>query len=140
VAHLARRFHALCHAALMEVMGPENLVPTEFAVIASVHDAPGIDQGQLAERVGIDLATARRIVKRLERRGFVQQALNAGGGRSRVLSPTPAGIEVLQRLRPATRAAQDQVMAPLSDGEREMLLDLLARVIKARGVKAGGSD
>jgi DNA-binding MarR family transcriptional regulator len=95
VAHLARRFHALCHAALMEVMGPENLVPTEFAVIASVHDAPGIDQGQLAERVGIDLATARRIVKRLERRGFVQRALNAGGGRSRVLSPTPAGIEVL---------------------------------------------
>jgi class 3 adenylate cyclase/DNA-binding MarR family transcriptional regulator len=140
VAHLARRFHALCHAALMEVMGPENLVPSEFAVIASVHDAPGIDQGQLAERVGIDLATARRIVKRLERRGFVQRALNAGNGRSRVLSPTPAGIEVLQRLRPATRAAQDQVMAPLSDGEREMLLDLLARVIKARGVKAGGSD
>ena len=70
----------------------------------------------------------------------MQQTLNAGGGRSRVLSPTPAGIEVLQRLRPATRAAQDQVMAPLSDGEREMLLDLLARVIKARGVKAGGSD
>jgi len=58
-----------------------------------------------------------------------------------VFSATPAGAEILQRLRPAIRAAQDRVMAPLSDREREMLLDLLARVIKAGDLKAGsGSD
>ena len=48
--------------------------------------------------------------------------------------------EILQRLRPAIRAAQDRVMAPLSDREREMLIDLLARVIKARDVKAGSGS
>jgi adenylate cyclase len=138
-AHLARRFHGLCHAALMEVMGAEDLEPVVFAAIASVHDAPGIDQGQLAERIGIDLPTARRIVKRLERRGFVERSPKAGGGRSHVLGPTPAGTEILQRLRPAIRAALDRVMAPLSDRERETLTDLLARVIKARDVKASGS-
>jgi adenylate cyclase len=140
-AHLARRFHGLCHAALMEVMGAEDLEPVLFGAIASVHDAPGIDPGQLAERIGVDLATARRIVKRLERRGFVERSPKAGGGRSQVLGPTPAGAEILQRLRPAIRAGIDRVMAPLSDREREMLIDLLARVIKAGDVKAGsGSD
>ena len=139
-AHLARRVHALCHAALMEVMGPEDLEPVEFAAIASVHDAPGIDQGQLAERMGIDLATARRIVRRLERRGFVEHLPKAGSGRSQVFVVTPAGGEILQRLRPAIRAAQDRVMAPLSDRERETLIDLLARVIKTGDVKAGGGS
>jgi DNA-binding MarR family transcriptional regulator len=124
----------------MEVMGAEDLEPVEFAAIASVHDAPGIDQGQLAERIGIDLAAARRIVKRLERRGFVERSPKAGSGRSQALSPTPVGAEILQRLRPAIRAAQDSVMAPLSDREREMLIDLLARVIKARDIKAGGGS
>jgi adenylate cyclase len=111
-----------------------------FAAIASVHDAPGIDSGQLAERIGVDLATARRIVKRLEDRGFVERSSKAGGGRSQVLGLTPAGAEILQRLRPAIRAGMDRVMAPLSDRERETLIDLLARVIKARDVKAGSSD
>jgi hypothetical protein len=35
------------------------------------------------------------------------------------------------------RAAQNRVIAPLSDREREMLIDLLARVIKVRDIKAG---
>jgi hypothetical protein len=31
-------------------------------------------------------------------------------------------------------------MAPLSDREREMFIDLLARVIKVRDLKAGGGS
>jgi class 3 adenylate cyclase/DNA-binding MarR family transcriptional regulator len=139
-AHLARRFHALCHAAMLEVVGPEDLEPVEFAAIASIHDAPGIDQGQLAERMGMDLATSRRVVKRLEHRGFVERSPKPDGGRSQTFSPTSAGAEILQRLRPPIRAAQDRVMAPLSDREREVLIDLLARVIKAGDVKAGGGN
>jgi DNA-binding MarR family transcriptional regulator len=64
----------------------------------------------------------------------------AGGGRSPAFGPTPAAAEILQRLRPPIRAAHDRIMAPLSDREREMLLDLLGRVIKAGDVKAGGGD
>ena len=105
--------------------GPEDLEPVEFAAIASIHDAPGIDHGQLAERMGMDLATARRVAKRLERRGFVERVPKAGGGRSQAFGPTPAAAEILQRLRPAIRAAQDRIMAPLSDREREVLIDLL---------------
>jgi adenylate cyclase len=137
-AHLARRFHALCHAAMMEVVGPEDLEPVAVAVIASVHDAPGIGQDQLVERTGIDLATVRRIIRRLERRGFVERSPKAGRGRSPVLGITPAGEEILRRLRPALRAAQDRIMAPLSNRERETLIDLLARVIKVTDIKAGG--
>ncbi len=131
-SHLARRFHALCHAALTGITGPEDLEPIEYAAIASIHDAPGIDLTRLGERMGIDLATAMQIVKRLEHLGFVEWS---GNERSRRLDATPAGVEILLRLRPAIRAAHDDIMAPLSDRERELLISLLLRVIKARDAK-----
>jgi len=139
-SHLARRFHALCHAAMQEVTSAENMEPVEFGCLSSVHDAPGIDQQQLAERMGLDLATARRIVKQLERRGFIECSPPDGRGRSRTLVVTPTGGKVIEQLRPSIRAAHDRIVAPLSDREREVLLDLLARVIKAGDVKSSSSS
>ena len=140
-SHLARRFHALCHAAMKEVVSAEEIEePLEYGSLSSIHDAPGIDEQRLAERMGIDLATARRMVKRLKRRGFIEHSPGSGDGRSGGFVVTPAGGKVVERLRPIVRAAHDRIMAPLSDREREMLLDLLARVIKAEDVKSGGSS
>jgi class 3 adenylate cyclase/DNA-binding MarR family transcriptional regulator len=138
-SHLARRFHALCHAAILQVTGADDLEPMEYASLSSVHDAPGIGQRELAERMGLDPATAARVVERLERRGFMAE--KAGNGGARALGITPAGEEVVKRLRPAIRAVHDRLMAPLSDRERELLLDLLARVIKTGDAKASaGGD
>jgi DNA-binding MarR family transcriptional regulator len=135
-AHLARRFHVLCHAAMMEVTSSENLEPVEFAAIASLNDAPGIDPDRLVERMGIDLATARQIVSSLERRGFVERPPMTDSEQPCVLAVTTAGKNILQRLSPAIFAAQDRVMAPLSDREREMLINLLTRVIKVGDAKS----
>jgi len=140
-SHLARRFHALCHAAVKEVTSAEDMEePLEYGSLSSIHDAPGIDEQRLAERMGYDLATARRIVKRLKQRGFVEQSPKAASSHSRALGVTPAGAQVVERLRPAIRAAHDRLMAPLSDREREVLLDLLGRVIKAGDVKSSSSS
>ena len=126
---------------MMEVTSSENLKPVEFAAIASLNDAPGIDPDRLVERMGIDLSTTRRIVSSLEHRGFVERSLEAGSKSPCVLHVTPAGRNILQRLTPAIISAQDRVMAPLSDREREMLIDLLTRIIKVGNIKAGdGND
>src|SRR5262249_50181046 len=140
VTHLARRFHGLFHAATMEVTGPENLEPVDTGAMASLNEARDLDLARLVERMGIDLSTARRIVRRLERRGFVERLPTAGRGRSYVFRLTPAGENILRRLSPAIRAARDKVMAPLSDREREMLIDLMTRVIKVGEDKKGGGN
>jgi DNA-binding MarR family transcriptional regulator len=137
VSHLARRFHTVCHAALMEVTGPENLEPVDFAALASLNDAPGIGPDRLVDRMGIDLSGAWRIVRRLERRGFVKRSPTAGRGRSYVFGLTPAGENILERLSPAMHAAQERVMAPLSDRERDMLINLLTRIIKVGDAQTG---
>jgi DNA-binding MarR family transcriptional regulator len=141
VSHLARRFYGLFHAAFLEVTGPENLEPVDTGAMASLNEAPGIDLARLVERMGIDLPTARRIVRRLERRGFVERSQTSGGGRSYVFRLTPAGENIRKRLSPVILAAQDRVMAPLSEREQEMLIELLTRIIKVGNIKAGdGND
>ena len=129
-AHLARRYHEICHAALLAVIGSEDLEGIEYAVLASLEDSPGIDRNRLAERIGIDLRNATRILKRLASRGFVEAEL---GSRKRLpaFTLTGSGLEVRRRLRPAIGAALDRVVAPLSNGERELLQDILTRVIQA---------
>jgi len=138
--YLVRRLYTILLKALTQVVEPEGLGPLDAPVLASISDAPGIDQCQLAERLGIDLGKAKRAVGRLEDRGLIERVLSATGRHSRGLRLTPAGLEVRERLRPAVIAAEDRVMAPLSQIERETLKDLITRVIRANEVKAADQN
>lgn len=129
--NLGRRFHTILNRALVDVTKPEGLTLVEPAVLASLHDAPNIDERRLAERIGIDLPSAQRMVKHLELLGFVSRTPGKHGRDQRLLSLTPAGLDLYARLYPAIVAVRDRVMAALSERERETLQDLLARVINA---------
>jgi adenylate cyclase len=134
--HLSRRFRAILFDAKEELIKLEGLTPVEPAVLASLNDAPQIDARRLAERIGVDLASARRMVKHLESKGLVRRTASETNRGSSHLQLTKEGIELWRRLRPMILNAGDRVMAPLSERERDTLHDLLARVIKAnaRGV------
>jgi DNA-binding MarR family transcriptional regulator len=140
---LGRRFHTILNRALVDVTKPEGLTLVEPAVLASLHDAPNIDERRLAERIGIDLASAQRMVRHLELLGFVCRVQGKHRHELRLLSLTPAGLDLYARLYPAIVAVRDRVMAALSEREREALQDLLARVINANELKShrrsGGS-
>ena len=84
-----------------------------------------------AGRVGIGQAVAARSAARLEEKELVTRTSDAGKPRSWVFGMTPEGIGVRLRLRTALIVAQDRLMAPLSDRERETLKDLIRRVIEA---------
>ncbi|WP_210172808.1 adenylate/guanylate cyclase domain-containing protein, partial [Sinorhizobium fredii] len=142
-ANLVRRCHTIFRDALTEVSRREGLEPIEFAILASLGDAPGISQRVLAKRVGIDAGTARRMIKRLERHGLVQQLSKLDRRNALGLMLTQSGAELYPRLRPAMDGVLDRAMAPLSDHERESLRDLLARIImanEARGENGRARD
>jgi class 3 adenylate cyclase/DNA-binding MarR family transcriptional regulator len=134
--HLGRRFQAICLNALREVIKPEGLTAVEPAVLASLNDAPHIDESYLAERIGVERASAQRMVKHLEAKGLVSRAAGLSRRGSHPLELTPAGAELWKRLHPMILGAADRIMAPLSEHERETLHDLLARVIKANARRA----
>jgi adenylate cyclase len=136
--YLLRRLFSIMFKALREAEKTVGLAFLDAPVLASIEDKPGIDQRELAEWLAIDIKKAKRIVERLEQRGLIEKVANAGARLLQGLALTEAGREIRERLRPLATAAEDRIMAPLSETEREMFQDLAARVIKANEVKNRG--
>jgi class 3 adenylate cyclase/DNA-binding MarR family transcriptional regulator len=130
-AHLARRFHQLCHGPLIEITKTRGLIPVEFAALASIDDSPAMDADRLAMRLGAAQAEARRMLRLLHKKALVRPKSAGGKKPQQIFSITAKGRRLLQSLRPKIFAAQDRVMAALSEQERQVLQELLTRVIKA---------
>lgn len=129
-AHLARRFHQVCLGVLAEVTESQNLSPLQFAVLAALHDEPGLDQRRLAQRLAVDAVTAGHLVDALEKNHLLDRQVHPDDRRARVLSLSQAGLELRLRLRPALADAHARILAPLSQKEQATLLALLTRVVE----------
>lgn len=136
---LARRFFQICMTVTAEGLVSEDLSPMQFGVLAylsSVTGTPDIDQNGLAARLGIDRASTSQLVEHLAARGLVDRRVNGSDRRARLLRLTPRGERLRARLHPAQIANQMRVLAPLSPRERELLLDLLVRVVESNHLLA----
>lgn len=130
-----RRLFGILFKALKEAEKTVGLAFLDAPVLASIEDKPGIDQRELADWLAIDIRKVRRIVTRLEVRRLIEKVPSAGARSLQGLTLTETGTATRERLRPAATAAEDRIMAPLSETEREMFRALAARVIKANEVK-----
>ena len=70
------------------------------------------------------------VVERLEAKGLIFRRVNGADRRAKLLRLTPRGKKLHARLYPRAFAGQQRILSVLAPDEREMLLDLLARVIE----------
>jgi len=136
---LARRFFQISIAAVADVVAEADLTPLQMGVLSYVNKTngePGIDQVGLAARLGIDRNNAGVIVLELEERGLIERRVSNADRRARHLYLTPQGEKTYLRLTPNTGAAVDRILAPLQPRERELLLDLLTRVVQGNAAYA----
>ena len=116
-AHLARRFHQICLGAVAEVIGPTGVTPSEYAVLVSIVDLPGLHQHRLATCLGIDPMSASQTIDRLEHMGLINRRVDPSDSRACVL--TRRGARLWRRLKPLLSTAQERIMAPLKGVERQ---------------------
>ena len=135
-AALARRFDQICVSTLAQALAGEDLTPLEFAVLRYVDEEPGIDQSGLCERLGIDRNSASLMVNRLESNGHLTRRVDGNDRRARLLKLTPSGKRLHDRVRPKTFAGWQRMLSVLKPTERELLLDLLVRVIEGNRILA----
>src|SRR5882757_8488122 len=129
-AHLARRFHQVCLGITAEVTQRAGLTPVEYAMIAALADAPDIDQGSLAARLGIDTVSTHHLIHRLVAAHFIEQRVNPEDRRARALRLTARGQALHEKLRVDARASQDRILAPLAPKERTLFLDMMTRLVE----------
>src|SRR4051812_46720603 len=133
---LARRFFQICTTATAEALAGKDLTPLQYAVLAYLIGEPDIDQSSLAARLGIDRNTTSVLVDELEAKGLLTRRVNGADRRARLLRLTPRGQKLHTRVHPLTFAGQQELLSVLAPDERDILLDLLVRLIEGNRVRA----
>jgi len=110
---LARRFD--------EAMRPFGLTSGQFSLLMSLNRPLPPRMGAVAELLAMDRTTLTAALKPLERRGLVQVSQDPADRRSRLLSPTAAGLATLASAVPIWRRMHAELDALLPDGDPDAL-------------------
>jgi len=136
---LTRRVQQICMAMAADSVAGVGLTPVEYGAMACLNKQdgePGIDQIGLAARLGVDRNSASVLVSELADKGLVERRVDDADRRARLLRLTAKGERLFLQVRKGTLAAQAHVVETLTASEREVLLDLLTRIIAAKGAYA----
>jgi DNA-binding MarR family transcriptional regulator len=107
----------------------------EWVVLREMYELGRTSPGVVAERIGMTRGTASKLVDRLLAKKLVTRAERSDDRRFQDIGLTPAA----RRMVPALGAIADRndrhFFAPLSQQERETLLDLLKKLAQAHGLR-----
>lgn len=129
--HLARRLHQLAVALFAQEVGDLRLTPVQYAALHAICAEPGLDQKTLAGRIGYDTSTIAGVIDRLEARGLVGRNASEFDRRVRLVTPTPAGLALLDAVMAPMLRTQQRLLEPLKANERKELLRLMQVLLDA---------
>lgn len=129
--HLIRRLHQIAISIFLDEVDGQTLTPVQYAAMVAIRARPGIDQAELSRAIAFDRSTIGGVIDRLEHKGYVERRLSPSDRRTRQLFLKPHGADLLGRLASAVDRSQSRFLEPLSDDERQLLMDMLRRLVEA---------
>lgn len=113
------------------VLAPLDLRATQFSLLAEIDRLGPIAINPLADAMIMDRATLGHNLRPLEARGYIRAEVDKDDRRSRRISLTPVGRNVLARANKLWRRAQDRFEATIGAQESAALRRMLRRVADA---------
>lgn len=130
VGFLLARAHWLFHYRAQEVLADsEGLSIKHFGALSVIADEGPLSQQLLGERMMVDRTTMVTVIDDLERTGMVTRRRNPSDRRAYALEATAAGRAWQARAETELIAAQDELLGPLGDSERDQLRALLQKLL-----------
>jgi DNA-binding MarR family transcriptional regulator len=111
--------------------GP-GLRAVEFTVLALVQANPRLTAGQLAKALAVTPPNITMWLDRLEARGMVERERSTTDRRAQHVRATRLGASTADKAARLLVAAEQEALAPLTPGERAMLMELLHKVARCR--------
>ena len=108
-----------------------KLTPSKIRALDVLSEHGGLRVGELADRVGIDDATATRLVDRLEEIGVVGRTSEPGDRRATTVALTPAGEKLVVGIAAQRQLFFCDVLDALEPAERAELVRLTAKAAVA---------
>lgn len=100
----------------------------EMRVLSNLGSEGPLAAHQIVALTAMDKALVSRVLTMLNRRQLVRSSARKSDPRRRTWQLTPAGRDLVDRLRPEWRRREAIIQAGLSDDERALLSDLLDRL------------
>jgi DNA-binding MarR family transcriptional regulator len=137
VGFLISQLGFLSSKRFTDALKPLGIGPREFSLLRFVDALEGQSQQALAQRLDLPPSRMVAIVDDLEEAGLLERRPNPGDRRVRALYLTAQGRESLQRAAQVAIEYERRLCAPLDDGEREQLIDLLQKLQVPQTAKRG---
>lgn len=103
----------------------------EYVVLYSLALAGGGSARDVSDTSGFPKNTLSRAIKRLELMGLIEAREKApGGGRTQALSLSKKGWDLVHSTRPVFEAQEKRILKTLTQGERQMLFELMSKVVR----------
>ena len=100
-----------------------------YRVLAALDEFGPASQAGVARHSGVHTSDVVAVVNELVEQGFASRATDPDDRRRNVVAVTEPGVAKLEELDAVLAEAQDELLKPLSDGERAELVRLLGRVL-----------
>jgi DNA-binding MarR family transcriptional regulator len=120
----AARGRALVAAALAE----QDMRMWHHVVLSAVRDLAPVAQADLGRAVRLDPKDLVGVLDDLQAAGLTVREPDPRDRRKNAVSLTARGARLLKRCEKAARAANDELLAPLSAAEREQFTGMLRRI------------
>jgi len=131
--HLIRRLNQISVALFSEHMSRAGLTltPVQFAALSAVEKHPGTDQATVAGLVAYDRATLGKVIDKLEERRLMVRTTSPTDRRAKSLELTEDGRALLKKARPLVLEIQPDILAGLTEAEKETFMALMDKVTMA---------
>lgn len=115
-------------------------IPQAAATALAVIDGAEVPltPSQVSDRVLIASATMTATLDLLERHGWIRRVANPDDRRSTLIEITTDGRAAADQLLPGIRMLEKSILSALTPGERDHLLDLLAKILARTAEVAAG--
>ena len=116
--------------AEIPVLARNGITMWGYVVLNALRDAPQSTQAALAEKIGADKTRIIATLDDLQAAGLITRQPDPADRRARLLSITPAGGQVREKVQDQIQRNEDRLLAHLPPAEREAFLRA-ARLLSA---------
>ncbi|MFF5515975.1 MarR family winged helix-turn-helix transcriptional regulator [Streptomyces coeruleorubidus] len=125
---LLGRAAARGRALVAEALAEQDMRMWHHVVLSAVRDLAPVAQADLGRGVGLDPKDLVGVLNDLQAAGLVVREPDPKDRRKNAVSLTARGVRLLTRCERAARTANDELLAPLSEAEREQFTGMLRRI------------
>ena len=125
------RIYFACHTRhVRDPASGEDVSAHQASILDHLDEVEAMSMTDLAEHMGVTVATMSLAIDRLQRRGYARRDRDPQDGRRVLLRVTPAGVRLREAKSVLDPVRVEQVLGQLSPADRDKALEgleLLAR-------------